>query len=507
MTERRGPGRLRRRQWLAVSGGALAGVIAGCLGNDGGDDNSSGDRAQNRSQTDGDTQSQPPAGTPALSDIQIGNSDGVGQLNAGDDHPIAVTVSNTGPVRDTFTVEVVARPLDDDGAPTVTDTQPISLSPDEQDQVVFEGVTPDLITGGYRVTASVGDQSVADILTLGDLDSATVTFDIRSPVAGDFTLQSGELRVVNNLDDDSMERVVATIDPVERPEPSISVPLDSPHTAELTNINEGVVPPVTKQFTASDPRDKEIILDGHYRPNGADESSLRFASVTYLPDRVNDSRYKSEDVWFMFGQYTNDFNYHSTYTYGTPTSNKSDLPGIRDPIHGYGADMQAIANKHSLLDPMHSLEVGESNFYWYAGLRDQWEPAITATDSFSLIHRPGRADPFSFTQPDPAEREYLGIQQVRDREAHVFAIDASDESLFTSGRVYIDVETKYGLRAEMTPVNDDGAPGGSWKSVEFFGHDEDHSIDWGLLKSRSTDQTSDGTWTEPLDHLPWEVHQ
>jgi hypothetical protein len=301
--------------------------------------------------------------------------------------------------------------------------------------------------------------------------------------------QSGQLTIT----DAGTEVATATI--TDDGHPTVELPLgDTPsYTAEVTNVNDGVLPDSTTTIDRSaigGPTTDEATVDivAGYPFDG--DGRRRFTS--YILDE-DGGPVGQETESIMYGSYGAPASYHVYYIKGT--TNGIRALTVDDSPYEYGADLFALAEEHGTQTPAHSMWV-DGKYFFYPGTRERWEPADVAFNISLYSHAISAHGLDDETGLDPEQQQYVGTDTVRGIDVDVYEIPPRDST------VYVDPETGYTIRYETTSIGDDNP--NSYEVTEFFAYNESDTVDWELIKARSEHATGQNLDGEELEQLPWE---
>jgi hypothetical protein len=489
--------------------GTDGGDNGGDNGTDNGDDNGTDDPSDN------------PNITASLSALQVAGDGNNPTIDHGEGVTITVDLTNTGETTHDFDVQLAVIPTDSDtDEPVATANAIAPLAPEESNTITFAGVTGDLDPDRYTLHASTVDAETTVPLDVVGVNEVTVTIYDRFKIR-DEPLGGGEVTAI----DDPIEIDSAPVN--DDGVATLELPLNetSTYTIEVTDPGGGIWPPESKTVTFDGPGDDAYFEVGH-ELNGADSYHFR----TYAYDETG--RFKEgATLPYEYLIYGTDMtsaseledgkiHHHARYMFGTVNSgwqepnslapdDYTDLANITPPE--YGADFETLNDQLGLVDPVQSLSLdGEHHFYFLA-TSDVWSDAGGASYSrrWSQWAATGGLERFTIWVPGVtvSGRTFVGTSEVRGTEAYVYEVPEQ------AAYVHVDPETGYVVRYDQVKLFDDfGGNSGeeppfenSFEVVEFWDHDEVTSLDWELIKNRSTDEirTEDG---EPdIDALPWEV--
>lgn len=510
-----------RRRLLSLAGGSLPLALAGCLGGDDDqpEDATSGNPTSGNS-TDGSTTTTdpaPPSANHTLTGLTVGGVQGTVSFVDGEQPPITATVTNTGDARSLATVTLAFIPdstSSADTGPVLTTTRSARVPAGEQEQITFSRVAGEVPDGQYRLEATLADETRTQSVQV----IRTVDVDVELSLAVDTrnVINSGTVTLTANHE--AYSERIGTVDLDDTFDPTFSVPLEAggttDYTLTATNIDGGAYPDVVKDITIASPEDDHFEISAGYEVQGAD--SLRFSSYLYHdpPDaEITNDRLEA----IGYGSYAANGDYHYYYVRGTPAGPDSTFVtpdpwlDVEAPIWDshpvtYGADLGPITayDQQRLGQPTHSVLADGKPFY-YRGTHDLWEAANGAVDRYRTTHAAGLQGLGVATEP--SGRTYLRSMELHGRAVDVFEITgllAATANM--NARVYVDPETGYLRRADIDLLGNefDRRPH-IWEIVEFFGHDEMDTLDWELIKERSSPDTLAVEGRERyLEQPPWE---
>lgn len=533
--ERKDMPSMARRQWLMLAGGTLP-LLAGCLGggdddsgddddedddgdndapdDDAGDDPGDADDGQTDDPDDGDDgDPDPPAAS--LTDVHIDEQHDDVTLPLDAETPLAATVTNEADATHQFILEVLIRPHPDhtdDPDPVVTDSLPVPLGAGNSDDLVMAGLTGGLDEGRYEVLVTAGDATDRFPLNVFGTNEVTVEVREHETVSGD---RLGGGTVTARADGTTYDTDAVTRGGIA----TLELPLGetTTYTFELDEPGSGKWPPTTVEATIDDPDPDRIEIIAGHPLRGAD--SHKFSSYTF--DETGEHGSPPRD-YFLYGSdmspalAANVLHHHTYFMAGlvgaTGMWQEPTEAPVEEPDHlrhivppEFGRDFMEIRDELGGNIPNHQITLdGEDRFFYTNDGRWEWSDTTSG-----LAWQPGRRAVMrgldGFLDWADSEQRFYGTDEVRGTPVNVYEVPGQE------AYVYVDPETGYVRRYEQVTLHDHWWPladphhgedpplENSFIVSEYWAHDDLETLDWDVIKERSTDQTA-GDLNQP----PWE---
>ena len=522
---------MARRRWLALAGGSLPLALAGCLGSDDDDSDTPDEPDDGSGDADGDSRDgggadDGPEGTDLEADInslQFGGHTEVTPLDINRDPALSLTLVNVGDTAGEFDLDIEITNHPDTGRDDevlVDESRTVGLEPDEETTVTVDGVAGDLGSGRYQVTATAPFALETLTIELTDGERAEVfvaTFGQRQSL--EHTLDGGTVSAFQ--DDDIVD--TAPIDE-DTGNATLSVPLGASNTFEIEVADgRGRWPTARTTATFDGPGDRIDIVVGHplrgadsyqfstymYDESGRFEDGFPLEFLAYGTDASNELWRGGSDMRHHNLSVIAPVSGSQWTELDEPPEEYADLATVELPE--YGADMDAIADGIGIEGTHHDVSLNGEEHFYHMRLEQLWTDATSGPltsgtygnytaswglDEFVEWYNRARFD-------GTTDWQFVDTGEVRGIDVNIYEIPGLE------ALVHVDPETGYTLRyEELTLIYNlfDGGGGeppfeNDFEVSEFFNHDEIDTLDWELIRERTTDEIRG----DDLDELPWEA--